>query len=82
MKSIAGISVAFGRPGWLLVLPVLGLLVWYWSGKSLAGLGRWRRRLAISARLAVLMLIVLALAEPQIVWRNDRLTTLYMVDLS
>ena len=81
-KSLAGISVAIGRPGWLVLLPILGFLVYYWSRKSLSGLGRWRRRLAISARFAVLSLIVLALAEPQIVWRNDRLTTLYMVDLS
>ena len=79
---MAGISVAIGRPGWLVLLPILGFLVYYWSRKSLSGLGRWRRRLAISARFAVLSLIVLALAEPQIVWRNDRLTTLYMVDLS
>jgi uncharacterized membrane protein len=81
-KSLAGISVAIGRPGWLVLLPILGFLVYYWSRKSLSGLGRWRRRLAITARFVVLSLIVLALAEPQIVWRNDRLTTLYMVDLS
>ena len=81
-KSLAGISVAIGRPGWLVLLPILGFLVYYWSRKSLSGLGRWRRRLAITARFAVLSLIVLALAEPQIVWRNDRLTTLYAVDLS
>lgn len=81
-KSLAGYSVAFGRPAWLLLLPILGLLLLYWSRSSLAGLGRWRRRLAIAARMTVLSLIVLALAEPQIVWRNNRLTTLYMVDLS
>jgi uncharacterized membrane protein len=81
-KSLAGISVAIGRPGWLVLLPILGFLVYYWSRKSLSGLGRWRRQLAITARFVVLSLIVLALAEPQIVWRNDRLTTLYMVDLS
>ena len=81
-KSLAGISVAIGRPGWLVLLPILGFLVYYWSRKSLSGLGRWRRRLAITARFVVLSLIILALAEPQIVWRNDRLTTLYMVDLS
>jgi uncharacterized membrane protein len=81
-KSLAGISVAIGRPGWLVLLPILGFLVYFWSRKSLSGLGRWRRRLAITARFVVLSLIILALAEPQIVWRNDRLTTLYMVDLS
>ena len=81
-KSLAGISVPIGRPGWLVLLPILGFLVYYWSRKSLSGLGRWRRQLAITARFVVLSLIVLALAEPQIVWRNDRLTTLYMVDLS
>ena len=81
-KSISGFSIALGRPGWLALLPVLAIIYYYWSRRSLAGLGRWRGRLAKFSRLLVLSLIILALAEPQIVWKNDRLTTLYLVDLS
>src|SRR5262249_28077798 len=46
------------------------------------GLGTFRRALAILFRTAVLTLIVLALAELQVVRRNDRLTTMYLVDVS
>lgn len=81
-KTLATYTVAFGRPAWLLLLPVLATIFYIWSRHSLAGLGRWRRRFAMSARFLVLLLIVLALAEPQIIWKNDRLTTLYLVDLS
>ncbi|MFM7319088.1 MAG: VWA domain-containing protein, partial [bacterium] len=81
-KSISGFSIALGRPGWLALLPLLAIFYFFWSRHSLAGLGRWRGRLAKFSRLLVLSLIVLALAEPQIVWKNDRLTTLYLVDLS
>lgn len=81
-KMLATYSVAFGRPAWLLLIPVLAALFYVWSRRSLAGLGRWRRRLAMTARFLVLSLIVLALSEPQIVWKNDRLTSLYLVDLS
>ncbi|MFM7130136.1 MAG: vWA domain-containing protein, partial [bacterium] len=81
-KSISAFSIALGRPGWLALLPLLAIFYYFWSRHCLAGLGRWRGRLAKFSRLLVLSLIVLALAEPQIVWKNDRLTTLYLVDLS
>jgi hypothetical protein len=52
------------------------------SFRSLSGLGMVRRALAILLRTAVVTLIVLALAEVQTVRRNDRLTTLFLVDAS
>jgi uncharacterized membrane protein/Mg-chelatase subunit ChlD len=50
--------------------------------KSLSGLGRARQILAILLRSAVVTLIVLALAELQTVRRNDKLTTLFLLDYS
>ncbi len=78
----ANTSILFGRPFWLVLVPILALLVHFWSRRSLAGLGRWRRRIAVATRLAVVTLVVAALAEPQIVRLNDRLSTLFLVDLS
>ena len=80
--GIGNISVEAGSPWWLALIPlVLVPLVWA-SSRSLAGLGRARRASAILIRSAVVVLIVLALAELQAVRRDDRLTTLFLVDLS
>ncbi|MFM1802247.1 MAG: hypothetical protein RJA81_1599, partial [Planctomycetota bacterium] len=81
-KALANYSIVFVRPWWLLLFPVLATLFYLWSRRSLSGLGRFRRKLAMTIRFMVLALVVAALAEPQIVWKNDRLTTLYLVDLS
>jgi uncharacterized membrane protein len=79
---IGNVSIAFGQPWWLiLLLLILPPLVWM-SFRSLAGLGAFRRALAILARAGVITLIVLALAEMQTVRRSDRLTTMFMVDVS
>lgn len=71
----------FDSPGWLgllALLPVVALL----SYRSLAGLGRLRRWLALALRLAVLSLVIAALAEVQWVRVSDRLTVIYLVDQS
>ncbi|MFO0890829.1 MAG: VWA domain-containing protein [Isosphaeraceae bacterium] len=79
---IGNLSIAFGQPWWLLLLPlILPPLVWM-SFRSLAGLGPVRRLLAILLRAGVITLIVLALAEMQTVRRSDRLTTMFLVDVS
>ncbi len=79
---IGNMSIAFGQPWWLILLPlILPPLVWV-SFRSLAGLGAFRRLLAILLRAGVITLIVLALAEMQTVRRSDRLTTMFMVDVS
>ena len=75
-------SISVGNPWWLLLIPlVLPPLVWT-SYRSLAGLGSIRRLLAIAFRTAVIILIVLALAELRSVWRSDRLATIFLLDLS
>ena len=79
---VGNLSITFGQPWWLILLPlVLPPLVWM-SFRSLAGLGAVRRALAIGIRAAVITLIVLALAEVQTVRRSDRLTTMFLVDAS
>ena len=75
-------SIQVGNPWWLILIPLLlPPLVWV-SYRSLAGLGPIRRALAILFRTAVITLIVLALAEVQSVRRTDRLTTMFLIDVS
>lgn len=62
------VPVTFAAPELLLLLPVLCLFVWLVGRRSLAGLESGRRRLALGARLLIVALFVLALAEVQ--WRD------------
>ncbi len=77
---LGNLSVTVGKPWWLIVLPLVIPPLIYLSFRSLAGLGAMRRALAILLRTAVITLIVLALAEVQAVRKNDRLTTLFLLD--
>ena len=75
-------SIMFGNPWWLILIPmIVPPLIWM-SYRSLAGLGPVRRTLAILFRTAVITLIVLALAELQSIRRTDRLTTMFLLDVS
>ena len=79
---VGNLSITFGQPWWLILIPlILPPLVWM-GFRSLAGLGSVRRALAILLRAGVITLIVLALAETQTVRRSDRLSTLFVVDVS
>ncbi|MGE0706825.1 MAG: VWA domain-containing protein [Planctomycetota bacterium] len=60
--------VVFGQPRYLLLLPFLVPVVIALAGRSLAGLGPGRRRLALGLRLGLVATIVLALAEVE--WRG------------
>ena len=82
LGTLGNVSVAVGQPWWLIALPLIVPPLLYLSRKSLAGLGRWRRRLAILLRLAVVSLLVLALAELQTVQTKDLLTTIFLLDTS
>ncbi len=79
---LGNLSVTVGRPWWLLLIPLILPPLVAFSTRSLSGLGPVRRALAILLRGTVLTLIVLALAELQAVRRNDRLTTVFLVDAS
>ncbi len=79
---LGNLSVTVGRPWWLLLIPIILVPLVLSSFRSLSGLGSFRRILAILLRGTVLTLIVLALAGLQAVRRNDKLTTIFLVDAS
>jgi uncharacterized membrane protein len=73
---------AFTLPGllWLLV-PAVGLTLLL-SRAARHHLGRGRRRVAITLRVLILTMLVFALAGLQLVLPVDRLTTVFVLDLS
>lgn len=81
--SNIGISV---EPGQLVfgavLLAILLPAVWFLSYRSLAGLGSVRRVLAIALRSSLIVLIVAALCEVKLERRSDKLTVIYLLDLS
>jgi Mg-chelatase subunit ChlD len=74
-------AIAFDRPGYLVLLAVIPLM-WRLGHRSLAGLGQWRRGLALGMRSLVALAIVLALADVQHRRRSDQLTVVYLLDQS
>ena len=71
----------FNAPAYLAILLVLPLLWWY-SYRRLAGLGRVRRWTALLLRTLVVVLLVMAAADLQKVRTNDHLTVIYLLDQS
>ncbi len=57
-------------------------MLWWLGYRSLAGLGRWRRIMALGLRAIVLVGIVMALADVQYRKRTDQLTVVYVLDQS
>lgn len=78
-KSV--IHTTFLSPWWLLLLP-LAPLVYLVSRKSLSGLGPVRRWLAVGLRTLVVLLLVLALAEPKVQRPSENMTVIFVVDRS
>ncbi|MGE0756266.1 MAG: glutamine amidotransferase [Pirellulaceae bacterium] len=78
---MAGWEIGFDKP-WYLTLLVLVPLLWLFSYRSLGGLGRIRRVLALLLRTSVVVLIVLALAEIQLLRTSDKVTVIYLLDQS
>jgi len=76
-----GWNISFYQPAYLLLLLLLPLL-WWFSFRSLAGLGRVRRIMALGLRTLVLILFVLALAEIQLNQTSDDMTVIYLLDQS
>ena len=76
-----GQNLSFEQP-WYLLLLLLIPLIWVWSYKSLAGLGPLRRWIALAFRTAIIVLLVLALADVQLQRRSDRMTVIYLLDQS
>ncbi|AMV38089.1 VWA domain-containing protein [Planctomyces sp. SH-PL62] len=79
---LGNLSISFGRPLWLVLIPLILVPLIAMGRGGLSGMGRGRRALAILLRAGVVTLIVLALAELQSVRRSDRLTTMFLIDAS
>lgn len=75
------IEIGFQYP-WFLLLLALIPLVWWLGLKSLAGLGPWRRLIALVLRTAVMLLIIFAIAGIQWIWSSEKLTVIYLLDQS
>lgn len=73
--------LTFESPAYLVLLAVVPVL-WLIGLRSLAGLGTWRRRLALLVRAALAVLVIFALAGIQLVRTSQRLAVLYVVDRS
>ncbi len=76
-----GWNLGFDSPWWLLLLLLIPV-IWAFSYRSLAGLGRFRRPFAIGLRSLVLLLLVLCLAEAQLLKTSEKLTVMYLLDQS
>ena len=74
-------SVAFDQPGYLALLALIPLVAWL-GYRSLAGLGPFRRWLALALRCTVMLLIVLALADMQFRRHSDELSVVFLLDQS
>lgn len=74
-------TLEFVQPWWLVLLLILPAVVQF-SYKSLAGLGPIRRWVALSIRCFLVLLLVLALAEPRLRRPNENVCVLYVVDRS
>ena len=67
---------------WALGLLILIPYAFYLSKKSLAELSSWRRWSTFGLRSAVILMLVLALAGFELVWKVDRLCVIYVLDVS
>lgn len=76
-----GFYLSFERPWFLLLLLILPFL-WIFSFNSLAGLGKWRRWIALALRTFVVVLLIGALANTQFQRKTDKLTVIYCLDQS
>ena len=76
-----GYGWEWNSPQYLWLLAVLPL-VWFFSYRSLAGLGHLRRVLALAFRTIVLLTIIFALAEFQIARTSEKVTVIYVLDQS
>jgi len=61
--------IQFDAPLYLALVPILWALSWIIARKSLSGMGRITRTVALVARALVIALVAIALADPQ--WRRE-----------
>jgi len=78
-KTLAKVEVV--HPWWLLCLGLIPLVI-FLSFRSLAGLGTFRRIVAITLRSLLILFITLALAEVRLTQPNESVTVLFLIDRS
>ena len=76
-----GLEIGFESPKFLWLLALVPFL-WVFSFRSLAGLGPFRRLFAIAFRTVVLVVVILALAETQMLKISEKITVTYLLDQS
>lgn len=74
--------LGFGAPWWLLIAVVVLPILWVWSLRRLAVLGTVRACWITALRSLVLLCMVLAIAEVQMVQTTGRVAVLYLLDQS
>ena len=75
------LRLGFENPSLLWFLWLIPLM-WWMAFKPLGALGPWRRAFTLLFRTAVCVGIIFALAGVQLVWVNDRVTVMYVLDQS
>ncbi len=75
----AGLPVRFENPWWLLALLSVAVSVLI-SARSLAGMARWRRRVALWLRIGLLVAVSCALAGMTVLRTEDSLCVFFLVD--
>lgn len=73
-------TIGFTQPEWLVALPALLAALWWGARGSYAGLRGWRLGGAWAIRVAIVLLLVLALAGAQIVRPAEEMTVVFAVD--
>lgn len=73
-------TIGFTQPQWLLALPLLVAALWFGARGSYAGLRGWRLAAAWVIRIALVLLLVLALAGAQLVRPAEDMTVVFAVD--
>ncbi|MDQ2687186.1 MAG: VWA domain-containing protein, partial [Armatimonadota bacterium] len=74
--------ISFDRPWALLILLLLIVYFWALTRRSYAGLAPSSLRLALGMRILVAALLTCALAGAHLVKRSDKLTTMFVLDVS
>jgi len=75
------IHIRFAQPAYLLLLAAVPVIFWM-ARRSIAGLGKVRGRLAIAARILLVLAIAAALARAQFVRVRDDMAVAFVVDKS
>ncbi len=73
--------VEFGQPGYFALVAILPVIVLL-TRRSLAALGTVRRKLAVGLRCLVVVVLIVALADPQWVRTTDDQTVVFALDTS